>query len=249
MARLPNPGGDANTWGDILNNYLSAEHNADGSQKPLAQSKVTSLISDLAAKEDKSAKGSAGGYAGLDSNSKIPTANIPDQSLPVEDFTQGIDPGFGFGASWEAFDSGFPNEHPATTRPPNTKFKYQGGKIWIVPGGTQPMALVTNVFNSPIYTISDAEAAELQQFYGQQFYPNVAAFAFLYDNAYNSRSAYAIPMVYFANFGNGGNNGIWFGGWAGPFVNNSLQVVVPNPGDRVLIGNSFMIDINYPPAT
>lgn len=33
MARLPQPGGDNNTWGDILNNYLAQSHTADGSLK------------------------------------------------------------------------------------------------------------------------------------------------------------------------------------------------------------------------
>lgn len=35
MARLPIPGSDDGTWGDILNNYLSIEHNSDGTQKTL----------------------------------------------------------------------------------------------------------------------------------------------------------------------------------------------------------------------
>lgn len=30
MARLPVPGSDAGTWGDILNTYLSVSHAADG---------------------------------------------------------------------------------------------------------------------------------------------------------------------------------------------------------------------------
>lgn len=33
MARLPNPGGDAGNWGSILNDYLSVEHEADGTLK------------------------------------------------------------------------------------------------------------------------------------------------------------------------------------------------------------------------
>lgn len=33
MSRLPIPGSDAGTWGDILNDYLSVEHNADGTLK------------------------------------------------------------------------------------------------------------------------------------------------------------------------------------------------------------------------
>lgn len=33
MARLPQPGGDQNTWGDILNDFLSTVHKADGTLK------------------------------------------------------------------------------------------------------------------------------------------------------------------------------------------------------------------------
>jgi hypothetical protein len=33
MARLPQPGGDQNTWGDILNEFLTESHNTDGSLK------------------------------------------------------------------------------------------------------------------------------------------------------------------------------------------------------------------------
>ncbi len=33
MARLPVPGGDANAWGDVLNEFLLQAHNADGSVK------------------------------------------------------------------------------------------------------------------------------------------------------------------------------------------------------------------------
>ncbi|HET8690328.1 MAG TPA: hypothetical protein VFL81_02735, partial [Candidatus Saccharimonadales bacterium] len=33
MTRLPTPGGDDGTWGDILNQYLLKSHTADGSLK------------------------------------------------------------------------------------------------------------------------------------------------------------------------------------------------------------------------
>ncbi len=33
MPRLPTPGGDNGTWGDVLNEFLSVEHNADGTLK------------------------------------------------------------------------------------------------------------------------------------------------------------------------------------------------------------------------
>lgn len=41
MPRLPVPGGDANTWGDVLNEYLQVSHTADGS---LSSSAVDSAI-------------------------------------------------------------------------------------------------------------------------------------------------------------------------------------------------------------
>ena len=50
MARLPVPGSDEGVWGDVLNDFLSQEHNSDGTQKALPQSKITNLTSDLAAK-------------------------------------------------------------------------------------------------------------------------------------------------------------------------------------------------------
>lgn len=44
MTRLPTPGGDDGKWGDILNDFLSVEHNGDGSLKSVARP------ADLAAK-------------------------------------------------------------------------------------------------------------------------------------------------------------------------------------------------------
>lgn len=43
MARLPIPGSDAGNWGQILNDYLSAAHKADGTLKPNSVS-TTSII-------------------------------------------------------------------------------------------------------------------------------------------------------------------------------------------------------------
>jgi hypothetical protein len=37
MARLPTPGHDDNSWGDILNDFLSIEHNTDGTLKNVAR--------------------------------------------------------------------------------------------------------------------------------------------------------------------------------------------------------------------
>ncbi len=65
MSRLPTPGGDDGTWGDVLNDYLGVSHNADGTLKDnsvtdatvsgsanIAQSKIANLSTDLSNKVD-----------------------------------------------------------------------------------------------------------------------------------------------------------------------------------------------------
>ncbi|HSD55925.1 MAG TPA: hypothetical protein VLA92_02110 [Candidatus Saccharimonadales bacterium] len=42
MARLPNPGSDNGLWGDLLNAFLSVEHNADGSLKVRTDGTISS---------------------------------------------------------------------------------------------------------------------------------------------------------------------------------------------------------------
>lgn len=44
MARLPNPGGDADTWGTILNDFLSVEHTTTGALK--RGDELTQAVSD-----------------------------------------------------------------------------------------------------------------------------------------------------------------------------------------------------------
>ncbi len=68
MSRLPTPGGDNNIWGDLLNDYLSVEHNPDGTLKK------SSLISGA---QQVSAKGQPSGYASLDSVGKVPSSQLP----------------------------------------------------------------------------------------------------------------------------------------------------------------------------
>lgn len=59
MARLPQVGGDAGNWGDILNEFLKESHNDDGSLKPISQAAVQNLTADLAAKANTADLGSA----------------------------------------------------------------------------------------------------------------------------------------------------------------------------------------------
>lgn len=75
MTRLPVPGSDGGTWGSILNDFLSVSHNSDGTLKTSA---VSSSGAELA-----SHKGVANGYAPLDANAKLPTANVPVAVPPV----------------------------------------------------------------------------------------------------------------------------------------------------------------------
>ncbi|HJP95969.1 MAG TPA: right-handed parallel beta-helix repeat-containing protein [Candidatus Saccharimonadales bacterium] len=67
MTRLPQPGLDSGNWGDILNSFLSVEHNADGSLKRAAT---------IASAEQTAQKGAANGYAALDSSGLVPTAQM-----------------------------------------------------------------------------------------------------------------------------------------------------------------------------
>jgi hypothetical protein len=121
MSRLPVPGFDLNTWGDILNDFLSVSLNADGTLKSTGvlgtkADKVTTISGgtglsgggDLSANrtltvtygttagtaaqgndaritgaEQTANKGTASGYAPLDSGSKVPTANLPKTFAPV----------------------------------------------------------------------------------------------------------------------------------------------------------------------
>lgn len=63
MARLPIPGGDKGTWGDVLNDYLVQAHNTSGSLK-------TPAIA-AAGAEMTTNKNTPNGYAGLDDHSKL----------------------------------------------------------------------------------------------------------------------------------------------------------------------------------
>jgi hypothetical protein len=98
VTRLPIPGHDDGTWGDILNDYLSVEHNSDGTLKKAAdiqaakdtataaQQTATSAQTTANSAEQAANKGQANGYAPLDGARKIPSANLPAAS-PTPDAT------------------------------------------------------------------------------------------------------------------------------------------------------------------
>src|ERR1700728_1305871 len=76
MSRLPIPGGDDGTWGDILNDFLDVSHNADGTLKAISESGVTNLTADLAAKVSASDVGAASGVAALDNSGNVPVDQL-----------------------------------------------------------------------------------------------------------------------------------------------------------------------------
>lgn len=69
MARLPIPGSDNGSWGNVLNEFLEVSHDSDGSLKG---SELSAAGVELTAN-----KGQASGYTPLDGSSKVPYNNLP----------------------------------------------------------------------------------------------------------------------------------------------------------------------------
>ena len=89
MARLPQPGSDSGTWGDILNDYLSQTHNPDGTLRSdvVSSSNISDGSIDAAKLAESyvqsSEKGSPNGVATLDGSGKVPTSQLPPGTDPV----------------------------------------------------------------------------------------------------------------------------------------------------------------------
>ncbi|HSD56026.1 MAG TPA: hypothetical protein VLA92_02635 [Candidatus Saccharimonadales bacterium] len=73
MARLPVPGDDSGTWGTLLNDFLSVEHNTDGTHNVPTMERTTN-------------KGQANGYVPLDGSSKIASSYLP-AAIPQSQIT------------------------------------------------------------------------------------------------------------------------------------------------------------------
>jgi len=87
MSRLPTPGGDDGNWGNILNDYLSVEHNADGSLKKAGD------ISDAKGKADsavQSVNSKSGNSVLLNLNdlSDVNTSGVTDGEVLVKNGSQ-----------------------------------------------------------------------------------------------------------------------------------------------------------------
>lgn len=77
MTRLPTPGGDNDTWGNILNDFLGVEHNADGTLKKAADITQAKAKADSAVQPgDLATVATTGSYTDL--TNKPAAATIPD---------------------------------------------------------------------------------------------------------------------------------------------------------------------------
>lgn len=81
MARLPTPGSDNGTWGDILNDFLSVEHNSDGTQKTVPVTKGGTGATDATAARTNLGLGTAATTAATDYATAIQGAKA-DGALP-----------------------------------------------------------------------------------------------------------------------------------------------------------------------
>lgn len=81
--RLPQPGGDGNNWGSLLNAYLSVMHDADGTLKDssVARAKLDPDVRSSLGRADlalpASQKASPSGVASLDGGGKLTSSQLP----------------------------------------------------------------------------------------------------------------------------------------------------------------------------
>lgn len=89
MARLPIPGADQGQWGDILNEYLSASHSADGALKGVAVVNAIPNGSIAAVKLQQaylqvSEKAQPDGLATLGPDGVVPVSQLPASTAPPD---------------------------------------------------------------------------------------------------------------------------------------------------------------------
>jgi len=89
MSRLPSPGGDDNQWGDILNDYLSVEHNADGTLK---SSGSLSSKADDSAVVHKTGSETIGGVKTFSSSPLVPLPTTDTQAANKEYVDDAVGP-------------------------------------------------------------------------------------------------------------------------------------------------------------
>ena len=87
MSRLPQPGGDSGEWGEILNDYLSQSHTADGSLKSGSvslshlASDATSALNSKVSSSSLSSVATSGSYNDLTNKPTIPGQSVISVSV------------------------------------------------------------------------------------------------------------------------------------------------------------------------
>src|SRR3989344_6949464 len=90
MARLPVPGSDDGTWGDILNEFLEVGHNSDGSLKSVVKTSGNQTV---------------GGIKTFSSSPQVPTPNSSDDATN-KDYVDSIAGGGATGATGPSGSAG-----------------------------------------------------------------------------------------------------------------------------------------------
>jgi hypothetical protein len=84
MSRLPVPGEDTDIWGEVLNDFLSVAHLADGTLKPGAAPVADGSVTPAKLSQSYIAtteKGASSGVATLDGSGKVPVGQLPASAV------------------------------------------------------------------------------------------------------------------------------------------------------------------------
>ncbi|HEY8998690.1 MAG TPA: hypothetical protein VIM53_00005, partial [Candidatus Saccharimonadales bacterium] len=148
MVRLPTPGSDGGTWGDLLNTFLEVSHSSDGTLQSSAVQNAGAVMS--------SQSGSANGVASLGSDGLVPTAQLGSGSGSSSNFLRGdgtwaVPAGGGGGSSTLAGDS----DVALTTLSNNQVLTYNStSSKWV--NATPASAPVTSVFGRTGVVVAQA---------------------------------------------------------------------------------------------
>jgi len=165
MPRLPKPGGDDGTWGQVLNDYLSVEHQSDGTLNPLGSLALkytkpdngilktdleAAVQADLNSVPTLSHRADAIEAPGWVNRSRL----APDVAAAVEQADTRVFDVRKFGA----IGDGVVDDKPAIQAASNAARDAGGGTLRLVPGKTHKISGPIVVFSK---TILDARGATI----------------------------------------------------------------------------------------